>query len=116
MRSALERRKEIIDVMNVRRHDTVFNLAFEFCVNEKTIRRDIEVLSIDYPLYTTCGRHGGGVHMMDDRYVGRRYMSDKQEELLQRLLPTLGADDAETARGILKAFVVPKKGERRERR
>ena len=113
MQNALERRKEILDVMNVRRHDTVFNLAFEFGVSERTIRYDIEALSIDAPLYTTTGRYGGGVHMMDGRSAGRKYMSDKQEELLQRLLSGLAGDDAENMRGILKSFAVPKKGERR---
>ncbi|MCL2796830.1 MAG: SNF2-related protein [Firmicutes bacterium] len=63
--------------MNIRRHDTVFRLAFEFGVNEKTIRRDIEVLALAHPLYTTCGRHGGGVHMMDGCSAGRKFLSDK---------------------------------------
>ena len=115
MQSALERRKAILDLMNDRRHDTVSNLAFEFGVSVRTILRDLELLCIDYPIYTVQG-NGGGVHMMDGRYAGRKFMSDKQEELLQKLLPGLGADDAETMRGILKSFAVPKKGERRERK
>ena len=101
--------------MNVRRHDTVSNLAFEFCVSVRTILRDLELLCIDYPIYTAQGG-GGGVFMMDGRFVGRKYLSDKQEELLQRLLPALGVDDAETARSILKSFAVPKKGEMRGRK
>lgn len=112
MQNALERRKEILDVMNVRRHDTVCNLAFEFGVSERTIMRDLELLCIDYPIYTIQG-NGGGIHMMDGSNIGRKYMSDKQEELLQRLLSGLEGDDAETLRGILRGFAVPKKGERR---
>ena len=111
MRNVFERRKEILSVMNIRRHDTVLNLAFEFGVNEKTIRRDIEALSCDAPIYTTCGRHGGGVHMLDGCAAGRKYLSDKQEALLQQLLLTLDAEDAETMRGLLKSFAVPKKCE-----
>ena len=38
-----ERRAAILDALCVRRQDTVANLAAEFGVNEKTIRRDIEV-------------------------------------------------------------------------
>jgi hypothetical protein len=51
--------------------------------------------------------------MIEGCYTGRKYMSDTQEELLQRLLPTLSAEDAETMGGIIKAFSVPKKGIRR---
>ena len=113
MRSTLERRKEILDVMNVRRHDTVSNLAFEFGVNEKTIRRDIETLTLDYPIYTMCGKHGGGVYIMEGRSTGRKRLSDKQAELLNSLLPGLNIEEAETMRDIIKTFAVPKKGEKR---
>ena len=41
-----ERRAAIFDALCIRRHDTVENLASEFGVSEKTIRRDIEELSI----------------------------------------------------------------------
>ena len=115
MQSALERRKEILDVMNLRRHDTVSALAFEFGVSEKTILRDVLLLSIDYPIYCQHGKPGG-VHMVEGSSTGRKYMSDKQEDLLQRLLPGLGGDDAETMLSILKGFAVPKKGERRAKK
>ena len=108
MQSALERRKEILDVMNVRRHDKVSNLAFEFGVSERTILRDIELLSLDYPIYTTQG-NGGGVHVMEGRSIGRKFMSDKQSELLQRLLSGLNSGDAETMRGIIRDFTVQKR-------
>lgn len=98
--------------MNVRRHDAVENLAFEFNVSERTIRRDIELLSLDYPIYTTQG-NGGGVHIIDDCITGRKLMSYKQEELLQKLVSTLGSEDAEIMRDIIKTFTVPKKDERR---
>lgn len=37
-----ERRAAIFDALCIRRQDTVENLASEFGVSEKTIRRDIE--------------------------------------------------------------------------
>ena len=40
-----ERRAAILDALCIRRQDTIANLAEEFGVNEKTIRRDIEELS-----------------------------------------------------------------------
>lgn len=115
MQSALERRQELLAVMNVRRHDTVENLAFEFGVSARTIRRDIETLSMDNPIYTMQG-NSGGIQMMDGRSSGRKYLSDKQEEVLQRLLPTVDSSDAVTLHEILKTFAVPKKGERRNKK
>ena len=112
MQGALERRKEILDIMNVRRHDTVSNLAFAFDVCERTILRDIEFLSIDNPIYTTQG-NGGGIHVMEGRNIGCKRLSDKQTGLLERLMPGLSGEDSETMYEILKAFAVPKKGERR---
>ena len=47
-----ERRAAIFDALCIRRHDTVENLASEFGVSEKTIRRDIEELSCSYPIET----------------------------------------------------------------
>lgn len=114
MQSALERRQEILTVMNARRHDTMSNLAFEYGVSEKTVRRDIELLCIDYPIYTTQG-NGGGVHVVDGCNAGRKCLTNKQEELLQKLLPDLSGEDADTMRGIIQTFAVPKKLERRKK-
>ena len=50
----------------MRKHDLVANLAKEFNVSERTIRRDIEELSLYQPIYTKSGRHGGGVFISED--------------------------------------------------
>jgi predicted ArsR family transcriptional regulator len=113
MQGALERRQEILSVISSRRHDTIDNLAFEFGVSRRTIRYDIEALSMDNPIYTTQGG-GGGVHMVDGCFAGRKYITDKQEELLRRLLSGLTGEDVEIMNCILKSFAVPKKGVRRD--
>lgn len=64
--SSSERRSEILKKLCMRKHDTVANLAFEFQVSERTIRRDIEALSLEAPIYTQTGRYGGGVYILDD--------------------------------------------------
>lgn len=110
--TALERRQEILSLLNLRRHETLDNLAFEFGVSKRTIRYDIEALSFRYPIYTTQG-NGGGIHMIDGATVGGKYLNDGQAELLQRLVETLNADDQATMQSILKTFAVPKKGKRR---
>lgn len=64
MRATTERRQAIIDILCKRRYETIDNLAFEFSVSRRTIRRDIELLSISFPLYTIRGV-GGGVHIVE---------------------------------------------------
>lgn len=80
-----ERRVEIMRILCRRRHETIFNLAEEFGVSQRTILRDIEVLSVTEPIYTQCGRYGGGVYVTDDYTMNRMYMNDKELSLLHKL-------------------------------
>jgi predicted DNA-binding transcriptional regulator YafY len=56
-----ERRMEIIEALCRRRQDTMANLAAEFGVSVRTIKNDIDILSLSYPIETIRGRYGGGV-------------------------------------------------------
>ncbi len=99
-----ERRKEILDILSYTRHEKIENLAFHFHVARRTIERDILALTLEYPIYTTKGT-GGGVHVMDGRYiydVGR--MNAEQTELLERLSKELSGKDAEIMKSILKKY------------
>ena len=58
MEKTVERRQMILEVLCERRFERIDNLAFEFKVNRRTIRRDIEILSITFPFYTTKGTGG----------------------------------------------------------
>lgn len=109
MQSALERRQDLLGILCERRHDSVENLAAEFGVSERTIRRDVEQLTLSYPIYTTQG-NGGGVHVVDGYRLGRKYLTDSQRGLLERLAARLGGDDFETMKTILKTFSEPKRG------
>ena len=104
---ALERRQAILEVLCERRHESVDNLAAEFGVGERTIRRDIEYLTLSYPIYTTQG-NGGGVHVVDGYRLGKKYMTDKQTELLEKLASRLTGEDFATMQSILKTFKEPK--------
>lgn len=81
-----ERRNEIMKTLCRRRHDTITNLASEFGVSERTIRRDIEVLSITEPIYTQTGRYGGGVFVIDGYSIDRMYMNSEQIAVLHKIL------------------------------
>ena len=45
MCSTVGRRQAILDVLMCRRRDTISNIASEFEVSERTIRRDIDILT-----------------------------------------------------------------------
>lgn len=114
MRSALERRQLILEALSNRRQDTYVNLAREMGVSKSTIRRDIEALSIEYPIYTIPG-NAGGIRVADGYYFGRRYLKSSQEELLRQLLPGLQPEAQKTVMGILDAFAKPKIPDGRKR-
>ncbi|CDE71317.1 MAG: HTH domain-containing protein [Christensenellales bacterium] len=101
--TASERRNAILEVLCLRRFETVSNLAFEFDVTDRTIRNDILLLSLEYPIYTTKG-NGGGIHVDENYRLGKSYLKDEQQELLQRLLSDLAGKDAEVMKSIIKTF------------
>ena len=78
MQSTTERRQALFETMCERRHETIDNLAFEFGVERRTIRRDIEILSCSYPIYTVQGT-GGGIFIDEDYRLGKKHMTDKED-------------------------------------
>ena len=78
-----ERRRKIIEIISLRRYDTMSNLACEFGVSWHTIFRDIQVLAGEYPLIVTRG-NGGGISLPKGYYVSHRYLSPKQERAIRR--------------------------------
>ena len=106
MSRVYERRDQILYLLSVRRHDTIVNLAEEFGVNERTIRRDMESLCLSYPIYTSQGK-GGGIFVMDGFSLRMKFLSDEQAALLERISHTLVGIDKETMEGIIKTFKKP---------
>lgn len=79
-----ERRMAILKLLCKRRSEKLENLASEFDVSVRTIRRDIEALSYDQPIYTMTGRRGG-VYVVDEFYMERMYMSDEEIAVLEKI-------------------------------
>lgn len=98
-----ERRNAMLEILSMRRFETLENLAFEFGVSKRTIRYDIEILSLTYPIYTVQG-NGGGIHVDENYRLGKSYLKKDQQELLERLLPNLSGKDATTMKEIIKTF------------
>ena len=107
MQSATERRQMMAEYISVHRHVQVQELMTEFNISDKTVRRDVELLSCSYPIITKTGRHGAGVYAMDGWYIDRRYLHDDQEALLRELHPKLLPEQQETMQSILDAFAKP---------
>lgn len=101
-----ERRNEIMETLCHRRHETMANLAFEFGVSIRTIKNDIDHLSLNYPIETKSGRYGGGVRVVDGFYMNRKYLNPKQKELLERLRTSLSGNDLTIMNSILNDFAL----------
>ena len=99
-----DRRQQIVDLLCLRRSDTVQNLASELGVSERTIRRDIEELTLTYPFETVRGRYGGGVRMADWYFHGRPRLSPRQTALLKRLAVGLHGENLDEMNRILARF------------
>ena len=112
MQSSSERRLSILEYLCVHRRDTIENLMSEFGVSRSTIKRDIEILSISYPLNTAQGA-GGGVYVEEWFKFGMIYLTDKQTELLKRLNEGLSSTDKQTMQSIIDTYSrsARKKGE-----
>ena len=80
------------------------NLASEFGVSEKTIRRDVEELMCSYPIETIRGRYGGGVKVSDWYRPTRNTLCPEQIALLKKLAPSLEGDDLAVMNSIISQF------------
>lgn len=76
---ATERRRRIMQILRRTGHKTIISLSEELGVSERTIRRDIDTLSLYEPIYTTTGRYQGGVHLLEDST--QRTVRTNQEQL-----------------------------------
>lgn len=101
--TASERRNAILEDLCMRRFERINNLAFQYGVTERTIRNDIMILSLEYPIYTAQG-NGGGIYVDKNFRLGKVFLKSEQQELLERLLPGLDGKDAEVMKTILKTF------------
>lgn len=91
--TAAERRQAIAHVLSLRGFETMSNLAMEFHVSERTVRRDVEALSLSEPLYTQAGRYGGGVYMMRGHKPNRPAVGEAEAIALCRILDGMEKGD-----------------------
>ena len=106
MLKASDRRQRILEILCVRRQETMESLAREFQVTSRTIRTDIEELTLAHPIETVRGRYGGGVRVADGYFIGRKYLKPKQQDLLKRMADTLSGEDLAVMKSILSDFAL----------
>lgn len=81
-----ERRAEIMKLLCRRRHETIPNIAKEFGVSPRTVRRDIEALSLREPIYTLPGKISGGVYVVDGYRMDKMYIEEAEMKVLHKVL------------------------------
>lgn len=101
---AIERRQAMLELLCERRHEKIENLAFEFGVCRKTVMRDVLELSLSYPIYTIAGSHNGGVFVSEDYYIGKQYLSETQQLLLESLMMKCDDNDKKIMQSIINKF------------
>ena len=90
----------MIATLYERHNDIVGNRAFEFDASFHTIRNDIQVLELKYPVYTRMGA-GGGVFILDSSRLQQRWLTVRQRELLMDVCSVLDDERALLMRSII---------------
>lgn len=98
--SANKRRQAIWHTLCSQRHVKMSYLVELYGVSRTTIRKDIEILSLSYPLITSNG-YNGGVSLPDWYVPDPAVLSPHQLDLLVRLSKTLDGDDAKIMESII---------------
>ena len=107
MRSALERRQQMLEYLSDHRFTTYSELASKFGISRRTAVRDLEELTCSAPIFTVSGK-GGGIRVADGWYISRRYLRDEHESFLRELMDGLQPDQQAKMNEILLAFAKPK--------
>lgn len=100
------RRAKIIELLNLRRRDTMQNLADEFGVSWDTIQRDITILEQEYPIKITRG-NGGGVALPDGYHLTQRHLTPEQAQAVREAIKAAEPSVREALQSILTDFAWP---------
>ena len=101
--SAEKRRREIMNILEGRRFETIANLAFHFGKSIRTIKYDIAAL-IDArePIETQSGK-GGGVRISQDYRAYKGDITEEQQALLISLMNGLTDRNLRLIRELLRS-------------
>lgn len=97
---ANERRMAIWHTLCYRRHVTISYLAAEYKVSRSTIRDDVDILSLSYPIVSVRG-HGGGIKVADWYQPKSMLLTPVQMDLLLKISKQLSGDEARIMSSII---------------
>lgn len=80
--NSVERYNAIKNILETRGNEKISNLAFELGVSERTIRRDIDNLSLTEPIYTQKGKYGG-VFIMNTK--GKKVFTQDESQVINKI-------------------------------
>ena len=80
-----ERRQRLIKILTLRGRTPISALARELEVSERTVMRDVDILSLTKPIYTLSGKHGG-VCIRAEYAKRPPSLESFETELLQKIL------------------------------
>ena len=107
MQETAERRIAIIKYLCKCRETTVVHLAVKYGVSERTIRRDLFLLSLHHPIDVRQGK-GGGVSVIGNYGLDAEYLKAAQEELIRKYVEQVPDDEKAILLSILSDFGRPK--------
>lgn len=97
-----------------KRHETIANLAAEFGVSKKTIKRDVDALSTIMPIYIKAGRYDGGIYVLDNYTMDRIYMTNSEISLLKKIYSIacdtpnlLNKQEADLLKNLIQVYTFP---------
>ena len=96
------RRREIVEILYSANGKVKINdLVARFGVERRTIRRDVEKLSLIYPIASQPGRHGG-VYIKSPIRSAPRYLHPEEAEALIRIMRLIPENEHIYIRTILR--------------
>lgn len=88
-----------MDYLIYRKSSTRKELSVEFNVSVNTIVRDIEYISSFAPIYTRQGNHGG-IFILPQFRSYNNYLTDKEEQCIERAMESASENDKYILEGI----------------
>ena len=102
--TAAERQDLMMATLRKERRASISNFAAACGCNERTIRRDIEILSTSgFPVETSQG-HGGGVALAEWYQPHRSTLCPEQLEVLRRFMASATPEDRAALGSIIDQF------------
>ena len=106
--TSFERRLEILFILMRNKKCSMTELAFQYSVSDRTIRRDILFLSRYAPICTKTGLNGGAFLMDGYRKELMLHLSREEEALLLKIMRTLDEKEQHIVYNIINKYAMPK--------